>query len=140
MISVVVVPNFLQSVAYKDLSAAADRVLAVLRDAQSRSLAAENQKVWGVKFDGNNKNFIMSTYVTGLFEAPVAFISLKNNLEFRNPNDPTAPMGGTQQVVFNSLTGEPTPKNTVTISIGLTNEPSNYKTITVYANGSIEIQ
>ncbi len=133
-LGIAVLPNFLTAVALQDLKGAGDRAVAVLRDAQVRSLAGENQKTWGVEFDANNKKFIMSTYVSGLFEAPVTLVNLKNNLEFRDP------VSGTKKIIFNGLTGEPIPKNPVTIIIGLTNSPANYKTITVYANGRIEIQ
>lgn len=134
IIGVTVMPNFFRTLALKDLNVAGDRVVAVLRDASSRSLTAENGKVWGVQFDATNKKYIMSAYVSGAFEAPVTFVSLKSNLEFRDP------ASGLKQIVFSSLTGEPNPNIPVTIIIGLTNEPMNYKTITVYVNGRIEIQ
>ncbi len=135
IISIGVLPNFLRVAALKDLSAAGDRVVAVVRDAQARSLAAENSKAWGVKFDANNKNFIMSTYVSGAFEVPVVFVSLKSNLEFIDPAS-----GTTKQVVFDNLTGKPSPNVPVIIKIGLVGDLSNYKTITVNTNGTIEIQ
>lgn len=133
-IGITVLPNFFKATALQELKGGGDRVVAVLRDAQARSLSAEDQKTWGVEFDADNKKFSMSTYVSGSFELPAKFINLKDSLEFRDP------ISGTKKIIFNGLTGEPIPKNPVTIIIGLTNDPSNFKTITVYANGSIEIQ
>lgn len=137
IIGISVIPDFFKSSSLKDLGGAGDRIVAVLRDAQSRSLTAENQKVWGVKFDSANNNFSMSTFVSGAFEAPpVTFASLKNSLKFIDPALPS----GVKQIVFSSLTGKPTSGNDVTIIIGLASYASDYKTITVYANGRIEIQ
>ncbi len=135
IISIWVLPNFFHIADFKDLSAAGDRIVAVVRDAQARSLTAENSKVWGVKFDANNKKYIMSTYVLGAFETPVTFVSLKSNLEFIDPAS-----GTTKQVIFDSLTGKPSPNVPVIIKIGLAGDSSNYKTIIVNANGTIEIQ
>ena len=77
----------------------------------------------------------MSTFVSGVMEAPpVTLVSLKSNLKFIDP------VSGTKQIIFSGLTGKPTSGNDVTIIIGLSSSSSNYKTITVYANGRIGIQ
>ena len=69
------------------------------------------------------------------YTLPAQTLSLKSNLEFRDPAS-----GATKDVLFERLTGYPSGGANVTIIVGITGNPDATKTITIFANGRIEAQ
>ena len=118
----------------QDLDLAGKTIIAMLRDAQSRADTQEGGTGWGVRFQNGAADSYM-LYQGPTYTLPAQTLSLKSNLEFRDPAS-----GATKDVLFERLTGYPSGGANVTIIVGITGNPDATKTITIFANGRIEAQ
>ncbi len=127
------VSSFFAYQSRQTLDAAAKSMVATLREAQSRSVTAEDGTAWGVRFSKSANNYFMASanggVVTGL---PSRIAALKSNLElsYTEPD--------TKDVVFNTLTGAPIVETGIIVR--LVADQAALRTITVYANGRIDEQ
>ncbi len=118
----------------KILNMEADKIVAVLRDAQNRSMIQESGKPWGVYFeypvtyDGYYSLFASSTYSAS---SVISSYTLNSAINFLEPA-----LGATTSVAFASIIGKPDAAKT--IKIALKSNSSVYITITVDAYGKIQ--
>lgn len=107
------------------------RVLAELNEARSLTLASKNADQYGIHLDPNK--------IT-LFEGTAyATTSATNTVSWLNPLVKIATSslaGGSQDVVFERLTGETTQNGTITLETTLNGTAT--RTITVYQTGATE--
>jgi len=112
------------------LDETARAIVVALRDAQQRAINQQDGSDWGVHFENSVSGrdfyavFKGSTYVS-----PVTISYLSPALEFLEPAN------GSKDVVFDKLSGVTSPTS---ITIGLLDNPSSAKTITINGVGQVQ--
>jgi len=128
--------GFLFILSYKNnqsINSASQGIVAVLRNAQNRSLSQEGGGRWGVHFEnpasGNDfyNLFQGSDYSGGVV---VSQTGLSSGVQFDAPVS-----GSSSTVIFSPVTG--LPDNSLTVKISLTGAPSVSSTIIINQNGQI---
>ncbi len=136
IIGVLATVSFISIFNYKqrqDLSSASQEIVAVIRNAQDRSLGQESGSRWGVYFENPSSGtdfyelFQGSTYATGTI---VSKSVLPSNVQFDSPVS-----GSTSTIIFSPVTG--LPDSSATIKISLISSPTSSSTITININGKI---
>ena len=129
--------GFLNIISYKnrqDLNSASQEIVAVLRNAQDRSLSQEGGSRWGVHFENPISGsdfynlFKGSSFATGIVNSQSV---LPSNVQFDNPAS-----GSSANIVFSPITG--LPDAAATIKISLVGNSTVSVTITVSSNGKIQ--
>ncbi len=115
----------------QSLESTAGSVVAVLRDAQSKSMSQEGGLEWGVRFensmDGRDAYYLVSgPTFTGAQSTAV----LPASVEFFDPV-----RGTVKDIIFSKITGKP--ENSATIILKLANNSSIAKNININAQGTI---
>lgn len=117
----------------RDLNITAQEIIAVLRNAQNRSIAQESGNRWGVHFknlDSPNLDYYELFYGPSYASATiVSKINLRSNIGFEIPSTSST-------IIFTPITG--LPNASTTVKIHLTSAPSSSSTITVNSNGEIQ--
>ncbi|MEE8131927.1 MAG: type II secretion system protein [Candidatus Paceibacterota bacterium] len=120
---------------HQALNLAKQGIVAILRDAQNRSISQESGTRWGVHFE-NPSGAANDFYelFSGTVYSSSSVVS-KNNLDpeiqFSNPV-----AGSSKDVIFLPITGQLTAVASTTIS--LVSDSSVFNTITIDANGRIQ--
>lgn len=128
--------SFISILNYKQrqsLVSATQEIVAVVRNAQDRSISQESGSRWGVHF-GNLSSasafydlFRGSSYVTGTVASRSV---LPSGLQFDSPAS-----GSSSTIIFSPISG--LPNGSADIKISLINNSTNSSTITVSTNGEI---
>lgn len=112
----------------RDLTAATQNVLSVLRLAQARTLSGENDSVWGVHLEQNQiVLFRGPTFAGAPFVEPY---DLSSSIELVT----IALNGGGSDVIFNRITGTTDQNGTFVLRVAAT--PTLYISLTVDASGA----
>ncbi len=128
--------GFLNIVNYKnrqDLNSASQEIVAVIRNAQDRSLAQEGGNRWGLHFQNPISGSDFYALFQGSSYAPSGIVSqsvLPSSVQFESPTS-----GSSTDIIFSPITG--LPDASTTIKISLINNPAASSTITVNSNGKI---
>lgn len=144
LVSVLLVMGIMSMLSYigkQNLESEARAVIALMRDAQSKSMAQEADSRWGV-YISNQSDPTRDFYV--LFqeassspdEVPGVTIERKTvraNIEFGSPVE-----GATTSILFAKISGLPSASTTVVIQKG--NDSSDQKTIYISGNGKLDYQ
>ncbi len=110
---------------------AAQIILGVLEDAHARTLASQNDTFYGVHFDTTQVVlFTGGTYTAGESTNETYTLPSKTSIT-------TIGLGGSSEVLFARLSGEATPSGTITVA--LTETPTQSKMITIYQSGLTEV-
>lgn len=118
----------------QDLKNAASGVVAVLRNAQSRSALGEEGARWGVYFDNTSSTAGFYDLFSGFSYATTSVSAhnvLPRNVQFNLPGP-----GSSSTVVFSPVGG--LPNASTTIKVSLVGDPSVSSTIFVNDNGQIQ--
>ena len=128
--------GFLNIISYKnrqDLNSASQEIVAVLRNAQDRSLSQEGGSRWGVHFENSTSGSVFytlfqgSSYATGIIASQTV---LPSSVQFDSPTT-----GSSANIVFFSITG--LPDATLTVKISLISNSTASSTIVISSNGKI---
>lgn len=134
VVSVVAGFNLYNYKPYQDLDFTVKEIAAVLRNAQSRSMAQEAGGRFGVHFENSlsGENFYDlfqgNDYASG---SRVARTSLRRNIQFI---DPAA--GSSKDIMFSSINGLLATSST--IKVAFKNDNSIFKIITINSNGQVQ--
>ena len=116
------------------LNLEAQKIVATLRDAQSRAIAQENARPWGVHFENpqNNSDFY-SLFASSTYNSAdiISTTTLNEAVVFLAPADQQS-----KNIVFSAITGLPQAADYITIALKANTSASS--TIYIYANGKIE--
>ncbi len=119
----------------RDVNFTIQEIIAVLRNAQSRSIAQEEGSRWGIYFNnpsGDSNDFYELfkgvNYASGTV---VSKIVLRSNIQFDIPAS-----GSSSTLIFTPITGLPNASTTVKIS--LIGKPTSSSTIIINNNGEIQ--
>lgn len=113
----------------RDLSTTEQNVLSVLRLAQSKTLAGENDSAWGVHLESNQITLFQgSTYASSPLKQTYA---LPDSVEVTG----VLLNGGGSDVIFKRVTGETDQTGTFTLNV-IAN-PSHSRSITVNGSGNV---
>ena len=102
----------------QDLSLTSRSIVAILRDAQSRSESQEDGKLWGVRFDSVERSYGIFYGTTCVPEGFVSKVNIKANLEFSDP------LTGVKDVCFKKISGASTFAGPVGESLRLVSNPA----------------
>ncbi len=111
---------------HQALSLSAEKIVAVLRDAQARSVSQEDGLSWGVHFEnvvGSDSYWIFG----GDPAVPIEKVSLSSGVALDTP---------TANVSFFKVSGLPV--SPAEVKIKLSNDDTVFRTITINAQGTIE--
>ncbi|MFA5099041.1 MAG: type II secretion system protein [Candidatus Paceibacterota bacterium] len=111
------------------------KIVSALRSAQNNSLSQEGGTNWGVYFENTSENGAFYVVFSGpAYSATTTYSKnvLSSNVKFDLPASQSS-----SSVIFAPVTG--LPGAGLTIRISLKNNPGVVNTITVYANGVIDI-
>lgn len=124
----------LQSFAYRSGHISASRtVLGALEEAQARTLASQDDTVFGVHFETDSVTIFQgSTYTAGNIHNEIRILPARTSIST------VTLFGGGSNVLFNRLNG--TTSHTGTIQVVVTADTTAFRTITVYKTGFCEIQ
>ena len=134
-ISVIGITNLFNYRSLQNLKNTTQEIVAVLRNAQNRSMSQELSNRWGVYFSnpaGAGNDFFELFSGTNYNPAAVASHTvLSSGVQFDVPA-----AGASTTIIFSPLTGFPDTSTAVRIS--LTNNPLASSTITINSNGQIQ--
>ena len=134
IISTVGILNLFNYSSYQDLDLSVQKIAAVLRSAQSRSIDSESGGNFGVHFENSLSGgnfydlFQGNNYASGTL---IMRTALKQEIQFIDPV-----FGNSKDIIFFSITGLPASSSTVIIALKRDNSIS--KTITINSNGQIQ--
>ncbi|MFH1758996.1 MAG: prepilin-type N-terminal cleavage/methylation domain-containing protein [Patescibacteria group bacterium] len=126
----------------QNLADAAQSVVALLRDAQQRSITQADGSAWGVRFNNEPTGNLDGYYLFNNIDPSVAVSSfvLDSSLELRQPSELDPPL----EVVFKQISGEldsllcPSVLPPAVIETGIKVDLANSKIIQIFCNGRIE--
>ena len=104
--------------------------LSVLNEARSSAMSAKDFSDYGVHFTSNSYTF---------FKGSVFVYNDANNVTYNEDDSisiSSIALGGGSDVVFKKVTGETDDNGSLIFS--LTNDPTKYQTITIFATGATE--
>lgn len=137
IIAVLFGTGFLRLLDYRQrqtLNLTKQSIVAILRNAQDRSIGQESGVRWGVHFEnltGNNNDFYaLFSGATYNSSNVVSKNNLDQEIQFSDPVD-----GFSKDVIFESITGKL--DSAVSIIVVLTSDPLVFSTITIDTNGKI---
>jgi len=116
---------------FADVDAAANQIVAVLREARDRTVSTDSGTAFGVHFEaGQYVRFAGPTYSAGAVTN--VLYTLPQELELYDIN-----VGEDSDILFNSLDG--TPDQAGSTSIRAIDDPGQYRTIEILSTGAIGI-
>jgi len=134
-LTVIYLPNYRVG---QDLDFDAKNIVAVLRDAQQRSITqdsitAGSVEQWGVHFENpsNTTGFYQAFRGTSYPGTIITYNILKPGIEFADPAT-----GASTDIFFQTISGIPVIASS-SVKIRIKNDPTKLKTITVNAYGAI---
>ncbi|MBI4993448.1 prepilin-type N-terminal cleavage/methylation domain-containing protein [Candidatus Wolfebacteria bacterium] len=126
--------NFVNYRNKQDVDLTVREIVAILRNAQDRTIAQESGSRFGVHFDNTNSNsgfytlFMGTTYVSGI---SINRVPLRNSIQFTSPSN-----GTSTDVIFAPISGLPVASTSIII-FSRTNALQS-STINVNSNGQIQ--
>lgn len=126
--------NFTDYRARREFNATSQEMVAVLRNAQNRSLSQESGNRWGVYFENSASGRGFYELFSGISyssNSVVFHANLKDGIKFDIPA-----AGATSTIIFSPVAGLPI--SAASVKISLKNNPSVSSTIIVNANGQIQ--
>ncbi len=133
-ISVGIVLNLSSYQSARNLDIDARQIVAVLRDAQSRAINREDDVAWEVRFDGVSA---VNSYALYKATLPVSLVSstfLHSGIIFSPPGVNPSNMQ------FEKGTGRLSAMGNGIITIALQSDSTAQRTITIFLNGTIQVE
>ena len=135
VISLVILSNLLNSRSRFNLDNTTRQIAAILREAQSRSVAQQNGAVWGVHFDN-----VSTTPFYALFQN-----SYSSSSEFGYYRLPSGTVystssiakGAIKEITFSQISGLPSASTSVTISLMAASISMSSSTIFISSSGLV---
>lgn len=138
--------SMLGYVGNQNLESETRAILALMRDAQSKSMAQQNDSRWGVYLQNNvsptrdtytifqaDEALVASTTYIGIPGTTLESRTMRSNVAFASPAEAT-----TTTVLFTKISGQPNASTTVILQkIG---DASSQKTIFISGNGKLDYQ
>ncbi len=127
-IGIVSIRSFQQ---FADIDAAANQIVAVLREARDRTAATDAATAYGVRFEADRYvRFLGPAYDEGAATNAVYF--LPPALELFDIN-----LGGDSEIIFSSLDGSADQAGST--SVRAVDDPSEFRTIEIFSTGAVGI-
>lgn len=136
--------NMLGYIGRQNLESEARAIVALMRDAQSKSAGQYNESRWGVYLSNNadstrdsyaifqaDETLVASTTYTGIPGLTLQNKTMRSNVEFASPSEAT-----TTIILFAKISG--TPNASTTAVLRLINDPTSQKTIFISGNGKVD--
>ena len=138
--------NMLGYIGSQNLESESRAIVALLRDAQSKSMSQESESRWGVYLYNNageerdyyaifqaDEALVASSSYVGIPGNTLERKTMRSNIELTNPAEATSTV-----ILFTKVSG--LPSASTTISLRKTGDDSSQKTVLISGNGKIDYQ